>query len=154
MMDLNLSLDEAITLASIIQKEAGGVNGPDEMRRVSAVFHNRLDLKEEYPKLQSDVTRDYATKYIIPFHDMRNQPMYDAYNTYVCDGLPVGPICNPGLDAIEAALYPTDVPYYFFVTDVEEHFYYAETLQKHYENIRLASAVEGEGEIHGTNTEE
>lgn len=153
MRDLNLTLDEAITLASIIQKETGGVGGIDEMKRVSSVFHNRLNLKAEYPKLQSDVTRNYVNYFIIPFHDTRNQEMYDAYNTYVCDGLPVGAICNPGIDAINAALYPDDTPYYFFVTDVQNQFYYAETAQQHYQNVATASRVEGEGIIHGIDTE-
>lgn len=153
MLENNMTLDEAITLASVIQKETGGIGGIDEMRRVSSVFHNRMELKAEYPKLQSDVTRDYATKFIIPFHDQRNQPMYDAYNTYECEGLPVGPICSPSLDAIEAAITPDDTPYFYFVTDVEYKFYYATSLQEHNQNIATASKVEGEGEVHGIQTD-
>lgn len=153
MRDLNLTLDETITLASIIQKEAGGVHGIDEMKRVSSVFHNRLNLAEAYPKLQSDVTREYVNRFIKPFLDFTDQELYDAYNTYACDGLPAGPICNPSADAIEAALYPADSNYYFFVTDVKEQFYYSETADEHYQKVITASNVEGEGEIHGTDTE-
>ena len=153
MLDLNMTLDEVIALASVIQKEAGGVNGIDEMERVSSVFRNRLDQPELYPKLQSDVTKHYVNNYITPFQRLKDQDMYDAYNTYVCDGLPVGPICNPGLDAIMAALSPAETPYCFFVTDVNEHFYYSITAQEHYQNVRSAAAVEGEGEIHGIDTE-
>ena len=152
MLDMNLSLDETITLASIIQKEAGGVGGIEEMKRVSSVLHNRLELSAQYPRLQSDVTLIYVNNFIIPFQDTRDQPMYDAYNTYEREGLPIAPICNPGLNAIEAALNPADTPFYFFVTDVQEQFYYAVTLQEHNANVIQASSVEGEGEIHGTGT--
>lgn len=150
MMDLGLSLDETITLASVVQKEANNV---DEMKRVSSVFHNRMNLKEQFPKLQSDVTKIYVEKFIKPFQSTKDQAMYDAYNTYVRDGLPIGAICNPGMDAIDAVLYPADTPYYFFVTDVQEHFYYSVSAQEHYNNVVLAARVEGEGEIHGTDTE-
>lgn len=153
MKDRGLTLDETLTLASIIQKEAGGVHGIDEMKRVSSVFHNRLAVPSTFPKLQSDVTVHYVDNFIKPFHDIRNQNMYDAYNTYVCNGLPVGPICNPGLDAIEAALYPEDTGYYFFVTDVQENFYYSVTAQEHYQKVIEASRVEGEGKIHGIDTQ-
>jgi UPF0755 protein len=138
-------------MASVIQKEAGQY---DEMTRVSSVFHNRMNLPEVYPSLQSDVTRDYATNFIVPFHDVRNQNMYDSYNTYVREGLPIGPICNPGMEAIEAALYPANTDYYFFVTDVEETYYYSVTADEHYQKVRVASAVVGEGEIHGIDTED
>ena len=77
---------------------------------------------------------------------MTNQAMYDAYNTYVCNGLPVGPICNPGLDAIEAALYPAqhEQTYYYFVTDNAGTYYYAETLDQHNANIAQADKVNAE----------
>lgn len=152
MRDLNLTLDEAIILASIIQKDAGS-GGLEQMKMVSSVYHNRIDLKEQYPLLQSDVTKYYVNSFIVPFHDVRNQNMYDAYNTYVREGLPVGPICNPGADAIEAALYPEESANYFFVVDVQDGFYYAENEQDHYSNIRIAARVEGDGKIHGVDTE-
>ena len=76
--------------------------------------------------------------------------MYDAYNTYVCQGLPVGPICNPGLAAIKAAVMPADTDYYFFVTDKENEYYYATTAEEHYANIAKAEQV---GDAHGTDVE-
>ena len=148
--NLNLTLDQVITLASIIQKEAGD---PEEMRLVSSVFHNRLNLPENYPNLQSDVTIHYVEKFIKPFLDYANQDMYNAYNTYIAPGLPVGPICNPGLDAIEAALEPDNTRFLFFVTDSEGSYYYAETAKDHYANVSAARQV-GAGKIHGTDTEE
>lgn len=151
MRNLGLSLDETIVLASIIQKEAGTL---EEMKNVSAVFHNRLQDSATFPKLQSDVTIHYVEKLIKPYIEVRNQEMYDAYNTYVCDGLPAGPICNPGLAAIEAALNPADTDYLFFVTDVNNNYYYAVTAEEHYKNVSFAFAQEPEegntGEVHGT----
>ncbi len=122
MKNQNLTLDEAITLASMVQEES---SGHEEMGRVSSVFHNRLDNSVTYPRLQSDVTIFYVNRDIKPFLQVNNQEMYDAYNTYKCTGLPVGPVCNPGIDAIKAALYPEDTDYYFFLTDATGKFYYA-----------------------------
>ena len=138
MQAINLTLDETITLASIIQKEA---DQQEYIRRVSSVFHNRLDSGGRYPSLESDVTIFYVENEIKPFIQRTNQPMYDAYNTYVCRGLPVGPICNPGIDAINAALYPAETANYFFVTDVNMDFYFGENLDQHNRNVREAAAV-------------
>lgn len=149
MQNLNLTLDQAITLASIIEKEAGD---PVEMRLVSSVFHNRLSMSETYPQLQSDVTIHYVEKFIKPFLDYQNTEMYDAYNTYVSKGLPVAPICNPSLSAIEAALNPEETKYLFFVTDSEGTYYYSSTPQEHYAKVAAARKV-GEGKIHGIDTE-
>ena len=143
MNELNLTLDQTLILASIIQKEA---SDPDEMKNVSEVFHNRLRNSDHYPNLQSDPTIFYVERVIKKNIGMTNQAMYDAYNTYVCNGLPVGPICNPGLDAIEAALYPAqhEQTYYYFVTDNAGTYYYAETLEQHDANIAQADRVNAE----------
>ncbi len=160
MEQMGLTLDETITLASIIQREAGD---PEEMGKVSSVFHNRLAEGSGLPQLQSDVTRDYVNNYIKPFLPDAvdkeanpdavdpNQDMYDAYNTYVCAGLPVGPVCNPGLDAIEAALNPEQTNYLFFVTDEAGNYYYATTLAEHDQNVAIAAQ---NGKVHGTDAAE
>lgn len=139
MKNMNLTLDQTITLASIIQEEA---SAPEQMANVSSVFHNRMASEGTFPRLESDVTIFYVEKDIKPYLDKHNQPMYDAYNTYVCEGLPVGPICNPGMDAIEAALNPADTNYLFFVTDKSGKFYFAETADEHYRNVRTAAKVD------------
>lgn len=146
MDELGMTLHETLTLASIIQKEAGS---NEEMKRVSSVFHNRLNNPAAFPTLQSDVTIFYVNDYIKPYSD--SQELYDSYNTYRCHGLPIGPITNPGLDAINAALYPEDTPYYFFVTDSDGKYYYAETLAEHEANCAEAEKVGG---VHGTQTTE
>ncbi len=147
--DAGMTLDEVITLASVIQKEAGN---PEEMRMVSSVFHNRMDdAAAGLPMLQSDVTIFYVENDIKPYQTRAIQEMYDAYNTYVRKGLPVGPICSPGLDAVQAAINPEESQNYFFVTDVNGKYYYSKTLDQHYANVRKAAAAGGAK--HGTDVQ-
>lgn len=139
MQELGLSLDEVITLASVIQSEAPYLV---DMEKVSSVFHNRLDPNSGLPYLQSDVTYFYYTENIQPFveDEARSDEYLLAYYTYpnYRAGLPVGPICNPGLTAIKAALYPADTNYYFFVTDHDGNFYYGRTQAEHDANVIAA----------------
>lgn len=151
-----MNLDQVLTLASIIQKEAGNV---EDMKLISSVFQNRLASPQQTPKLQSDVTVFYVNDNIKPFMDPNEVAMgegdpnrakiYNFYNTYQCDGLPVGPICNPGLDAINAVLEPTDSDYFYFVADSEGKTYYAATLAEHNANVEQALT---KGDAHGVDT--
>ncbi len=145
MEEMGLTLDETLTLASIVQKEA---SNPEYMADVAAVFYNRLDASDIFPRLESDVTINYVENDIKPYITETNQDMYDAYNTYECTGLPVGPVCNPGLDAIKAVLYPSSHDYYFFISDKDGNYYYAETVGEHEANIDEA----GLEDSHGTAT--
>ncbi len=142
MQELGLSLEDTITLASIIQAEAGVRT---DMETISSVFHNRLADPSDYPNLESDVTYFYYRDEIFGDEKITSSEQQDAYHeaydTYYCLGLPVGPICNPGLDAIEAALYPASTDYYFFVTDDLGNFYFAATLEEHEANVAYADAV-------------
>lgn len=137
--ELGYTMDEIITLASIIQEEAGN---PEEMPLVSSVLHNRIE-SPDYGKLQCDVTINYVNDCIkdSPYLTGDTEKYSELYNTYKCDGLPVGAICNPGIDAIEAALYPADTNYYFFVTDSDWNYYYAETYAEHQQNCRNVGLV-------------
>ncbi len=132
--ELNMSMDEVLTLASMIQKEGKRAT----FSKVSSVFHNRLK-KDMY--LGSDVTVQYAL-------GIRNlvltQSQLDAdspYNTYIHKGLPVGPVCNPGNEAIDAALYPDeeylDEEYlYFTLTDPETgELFFSKSLEEHNEAV-------------------
>lgn len=129
--DTDLTLDELITLASIIQRESSDTA---YMNMVSSVFHNRLDHSDTFPQLQSDPTISYVTDNILPQLDIRDDAYYGAYSTYICNGLPVGPISNPGVAAIRAAIYPSDSEYYFFLTDADGNFYFATTDAEHERN--------------------
>ena len=134
--ELNMSVDDVITLASLIEKEARHEN---DFTRVSAVFHLRLD---KGMKLQSDAPLKYIfhTSGVLTF---TAEQMADTslYNTHVYEGLPLGPIANPGRKAIEAALYP-DKEYmnegylYFCLMDSETgELIYAKTLEEHNANV-------------------
>lgn len=131
---LGYTIDEVITLASIIQKEAGM---KEQMGKVSSVLHNRIE-SPNYGKLQCDVTINYINDYVTGSEYLHDSAIdYSAlYNTYKCSGLPAGAICNPGIDAIQAALYPEKTDYFFFVTDKDDNYYYASTYEEHKENCR------------------
>lgn len=131
------TLDEIITLASIIQMECSYT---DDMPLVSSVFHNRLAEGSPLPKLQSDVTVLYVNNYMVKRIE-NNQPMYDAYDTYTTEGLTEGPITNPGIEAIEAAVSPSQSEYYYFVTDINLKFYYAKTFAEHQQNVAYTKTV-------------
>lgn len=134
---LGYSLDEVIILASIVQMEAGEES---EMKKVASVFINRLNNPSEFPRLQSDTTDNYVEEVIKPNSSIAYQEMYDAYDTYIGLGLPPGPICNPGIEAIEAVLYPEQTDYYYFCSNIEtREFFYAKTLAEHNENLKLAN---------------
>lgn len=140
MKELDMTLDEVITLASLIEWE--GTN-EENMANISSVFHNRLNDPENFPNLQSDTTYTYIERVIRPnsksLSDEKRQAIENAYDTDNCEGLPVGPICNPGIMAIKAALYPSQTNYYFFLASSDGVFYWARTLEEHEQNIKDAA---------------
>jgi len=111
---LGYTVDEVVTLASIIEKEAAS---PAEFFIISSVFHNRLNNPWVFPKLESDATIVYQMQ-----HETGERPQLTgadldvdlAYNTYTNDGLPPGPIANPSASAMLAALSPVTTNYHFF----------------------------------------
>ncbi|MCR5542151.1 MAG: endolytic transglycosylase MltG [Ruminococcus sp.] len=136
MNDQGLTLNETITLASIVQLEAANV---DEMPKVASVFLNRLRDSDTFPMLQSDTTYNYINK-VIKTAKSNSEDLVahytEYYDTYAIDGLPAGPICNPGLDAINAVLNPAKTDYYYFCNDIETgETFYAETLDEHEKNL-------------------
>lgn len=141
MQELGMSLDEVITLASVIQSEAATV---DDMRGVSAVFHNRLEEGSGLPYLQSDVTYFYYRDEIEPYigdDEALDEAYHTSYDTYYKRGLPVGPVSNPGANAIEAALNPDMENHgqdYYFLADSAGNFYWAKTHAEHEANMAAA----------------
>lgn len=129
------TVDQILTLASIIEKESFG---HEIMPLVSSVLHNRLDMGM---KLQCDVTITYVEGAIKPFisGDINRYNAY--YNTFKCPALPSGPICNPGIAAIQAALAPATTAYIYFVTDQDKNYLFAETWEGHEENLVKAGIV-------------
>lgn len=126
--------EQALVLASIVEKETGGA---DERSRVAAVFVNRL---KKGMRLQSDPTTIYAIereKGLMARPLLTTDLAYDSpYNTYVYGGLPPTPICNPGRAAIEATLNPMDTDELYFVATGTGGHNFAASLKEHNENVR------------------
>jgi len=116
---------QTLILASIIERET---RSSGHMAMVSSVFHNRLGISM---RLQADASRAYVEQHIKPSWVKNPEQYAGRYNTYVCNGLPVGPICSPGKRAIEAAKNPaqSDYLFYFFGNDNTNH--YTKTLEEH-----------------------
>lgn len=144
---LGVSLDEVITLASIVQKEAANTA---DMKKIASVFWNRLHNSAEYPKLESDPTSNYANKVLKPHMDVINKMMLDSYDTYIGPGLPPGAICNPGIEAIDAVLNPEKTDYYFFYSNLKNgETFFARTIEEHEQNIANVEQQNAEAEAQG-----
>ncbi len=131
-----LTVEEMVIIASMVQKEA--VNDGD-MPEVSGVIMNRLAHKAEYPYLNIDATIQYAVGHL----DLTDEDMQSdsPYNTYTSKGLPPGPICNPGMEALTAVVQPAVHDYYFYVASADgtEHIY-AKTQEEQTANIQAVQA--------------
>lgn len=127
---LNISVHRLITVASIVELEASNVlDRPD----IASVIYNRI---KNNMSIGSDVTTYYAIKVDMGERDLKQSEL-DAYNPYNTRGpnmrgkLPVGPICNPGIDSIKAALNPSTTDYLYFVADKNGKVYFAKTDSEH-----------------------
>jgi len=124
--EIGMTRDQVITLASIVEKETGA---PEERPIISGVFHNRLNKKM---KLQSDPTSIYGiwSRYKGNIH---KSDLLDVnpYNTYMVSALPVGPISNPGSDAIRATLNPAVHHYLYFVSKNDGTHVFTATYENH-----------------------
>ena len=129
--ELGYTMDEVITIASIVQAEAGS---EDQMPTIAAVIENRLSDTTNFPSLGCQSTSDYINNEVAPALSSTSAHTADYYLQYyntnsdsTVVGLPEGPICNPGLAAIEAVLEPADSNDYFFFHDNDGNLYTAET---------------------------
>ncbi len=120
---------EIITMASLIQKE---VQSEEDMKIVSGIFWDRI--KNGQP-LESCATLAYILGHNKPQYTLEDTEIDSPYNTYKHKGLPPGPICNPGLQAIKAAIYPTFTDYNYFLTDPKtKKTIFSITYQEHLNN--------------------
>ncbi len=148
-----MTMEEVICLASLIQAEAADTN---DMYVISSVLHNRLETLETsgknkfgetgFMKLQLDSTEFYPYKSRSQVPASLRSTFTSTYSTYKIDGLPAGPICNPGLEAIKAALNPNQTDYYYFchkpATDEEPAVaYYAKKNEEHIKNQEKAGLI-------------
>jgi UPF0755 protein len=144
--------EQLVILASIIEKETGK---PDERTRVAAVFVNRLKQKM---KLQSDPTIIYGLvfgkgKLDHPItKSEKEQPT--AYNTYIIDGLPPGPITNPGRASLEAAANPARTKELYFVADGTGGHVFSETYDLHQKNVAKLRLIEQDSKDSTTSAED
>lgn len=123
-MQAGTSEEDMVILASLIEKETGAAT---ERALISAVFHNRLRIGMP---LQSDPTAMYGRGgHGAPTHV--DLSVESPYNTYLHAGLPPGPICNPGLAALEAAITPAAVPYLYFVSRKDGTHAFSSSLEEH-----------------------
>ena len=134
--------DQLVVLASLVEKETGK---PEERTRVAAVFVNRLKQKM---RLQSDPTIIYGLvggKGTLGRPIMKNEiDQSTPYNTYQIDGLPPGPIANPGRAALEAAANPARTRELYFVADGTGGHVFAETYEQHQKNVARLRAMESD----------
>jgi len=132
--EMGYTINEIITMASIIQMESGQT--VKAMPDVAAVFSNRM-RSEDFATLGSSPTCYYGNSF--KSDDGR-------YDTYKAKGLPPGPLCSPGIDAIKAALYPSDNDYYYFVTDKNSKFYFHKTMAE--QNKTIAKLQQGDNWVY------
>ncbi|HLD31328.1 MAG TPA: endolytic transglycosylase MltG [Patescibacteria group bacterium] len=123
---------EVLTMASILERE---VRQEEDLKKVADIFWRRYDLNWA---LQADSTVHYATGKIGEgelFTTKEDRDFNSPWNTYKYPGLPLGPICNPSLAAIEAAIYPTANDYWYFLTTTEGQVIYSQDLEEHNANV-------------------
>lgn len=128
--ELEMSVPEVVTLASLIEREA---RVPEERPLISAVFHNRL--RRGMP-LQSDPTVMYGLSRFRGRLTKANLQSPSPYNTYLRQGLPPGPIANPGRASIVAALYPVSSRYLYFVSKNDGTHAFSTNLREHDTRVR------------------
>ncbi len=122
--ELGMTTDELITMASIIEREAG----EGEKAKVAGVFYNR---RNSGMKLQSCATVQYILGERKPVLSIADTKIDSPYNTYMYPGFPVGPICNPGMESINAALYPEVTDAYYFVLGKDGEHIFSATYDEH-----------------------
>lgn len=137
--ELGLTMDEVLTLASIIQREAANT---EQMYQVSSVIHNRLN-SNSFPHLGCEAVDVYYQREILPnVSTARSDELFNGYSAYGTEGIPNGPICNPGLAAIDAALNPEKSDYYFFCHDSKGNIYLARTQTE--QDANMAKIISGQ----------
>lgn len=124
------SLPEIVIMASLLEKEARTTRS---RRMVAGILYNRL---EQDMRLQVDAVFTYIngkSTFDLTLADLSND---SPYNTYRYKGLPVGPIANPGMDSLKAAVNPANTDYMYYLSDMEGQMHYAENFEEHKQNKR------------------
>lgn len=137
---MGYSIYQIMTIASIVQKEAAN---DDQMKTIAGILYNRLDDTVNFPTLGCQSTSDYITNKVAPNLSSTSSHTSEYYMTYyntnlssTVVGLPAGPICNPGMTAIHAALYPKETSAKFFFHDTKGNIYTAKTYSEFKQKVR------------------
>lgn len=138
-----LTIDEVVTLASIIEREAANES---DRGTVASVFWNRLSSKS-YPYLESCATVQYVLEERKSILSRADTEIESPYNTYLNKGLPVGPIASPGLASLKAVLQPETTDYLFFVVNEEGKHIFSKTYEEHLNAIKEARSSQGTGVV-------
>ena len=127
---MGFSIHQVVTLASIIEKETGA---PIERPIISSVFHNRL---KKGMRLETDPTVIYGIKDFDGNITRKHLNTATPYNTYKIKGLPPGPIANPGFASLEAALFPADTSFLYFVSKKDSTHHFSKNLKDHNKAVK------------------
>lgn len=122
-----LSVRDVVTIASMIERETAGSGESDT---IASVIYNRLS-NPDYPYLNIDATIQYALGERKPNLTLEDTQIESPYNTYTNPGLPVGPISNPGLNSLRAALHPEDTDYYYYALDTDGMHHFSRNQEEH-----------------------
>lgn len=143
-----ISLDRLTIIASLIQAEAAN---KDDMYKVSSVIYNRLDTEKTVGKsrfgefamnkLQIDATVRYPYRNEKSIPSELNRNFTSSYNTYELEGLPPGAVCNPGIEAFYAALFPEKTDYYYYCHSESGETFFARTNEAHISNLKKAGLI-------------
>ena len=140
--DGRLSLYDLITVASLVEKETAKTS---ESASIASVIYNRLCSKL-YPCLEIDATIQYALAERKEVLSNADKGVISPYNTYTNAGLPAGPIANPGMNSIRAALYPAETDYYFYALDTTGVHHFSETYYEHQNFLNELAGKEEEAD--------
>lgn len=141
--NVDMSFQDVLILASIIEREG---KDREELKYVSSVFHNRLNSRQ-YPKLQSCATIQYILEERVDRISAKEIAIDNPYNTYKYEGLPPGPISNPGIESLIAAVEPAKSNYYFFVAKSDGTHIFSTTYAQHKKAISQAITQQGTGVV-------
>ncbi len=141
----NMSVDDAVIIASIVEAESGGDIA--QMARISSVLQNRLKAGMQ---LEVKSTGKYAYSVIKNYINSDDPDVYgkydEYYDTFKCPGLPAGPICNPGEEAVKAVISPLNTDYLYFCVGDDGVYRYAATAEEHRANLIAAGLVSEDAE--------
>lgn len=145
--ELGRSMHDIVTVASLVEREA---QRDDERARIAGVIYNRLNNSSEFPYLQVDASVLYGlgrTSGKLTDEDLKSD---SPYNLYTAEGLPPGPICNPGYASLYAASHPESHDYYYYVAMPDGSHLFASSYEEHQRNIATSNAAQAQAASENT----